>query len=152
MPTVKTRRDRRRLCRAMRTAAAVVRMVAVAAFLCSGARAQAPPGMDLRLAQATMCEAIREFVPVNSAVAFPVERGEVLCFTRFETVPEKTFVQHRWYYRDRLVTERRLTIQPPQWSTYSAMQLRGADRGPWRVDVIDERGRVLRRLRFSITD
>lgn len=144
--------NHRPLHRAARTVTTVVLGCAAVGFLCGSARAQASPETNVRLAQAAMCEAIREFVPVNSAVAFSVERGEVLCFTRFENVAEKTFVLHRWYHRDRLVTERRLTIQPPQWSTYSAMQLRSADRGPWRVEVIDEHGRVLRRLRFSITE
>jgi len=38
------------------------------------------------------------------------------------------------------------------WSTYSQIQLRETDKGPWRVEISDQNGKVFDVLRFSITD
>jgi hypothetical protein len=114
----------------------------------------APPEKKplLTLSEALMCEEIVETQPVNPAVVFSVERGKVLCYTAFEEVPKKTSVIHEWYFRDRLLKRTKLGLKPPRWATFSRMQLRDADKGPWQVVVRDEKGNVLKILRFSITD
>ena len=106
----------------------------------------------LTLAQATICEEIRENTPHNQGVVFPVSIGRVICLTSFDPVPRRTVVYHNWYYRDELVTRLKLTLKPPRWATRSSIQLREADKGPWRVEVTDQKGQVFRILRFSITD
>jgi len=106
----------------------------------------------LRLVHAVMCEEVKDGRPDHQAVVFSLGLGEVFCFTAFDPVPAKTFVYHRWFHRDRISTRVRLSLQPPRWSTYSKIQLRADDRGPWRVEVTDSTGTVLQTLRFSITD
>jgi hypothetical protein len=106
----------------------------------------------LTLVKAVMCETIKEYEPVNAAVVFSIDRGRVSCFTAFDPVPKKTFIQHKWYRNDSLVTAKRLTINPPSWSSFTSVQLRDADKGPWRVEVTDENDAIMRTLRFSITD
>jgi hypothetical protein len=51
-----------------------------------------------------------------------------------------------------LSTQVRLRLHPPNWATFSTIQLREADKGPWRVEVTDQDGRIFTILRFSITD
>jgi len=104
------------------------------------------------LARTVMCEAMRDNGPHNQGVVFSVAIGRILCFSDFEAVPKKTFVYHNWYFRDRLVTRLKLTLQSPRWSGNSSIQLREADRGPWRVEVTDQEGYIFETLRFSITD
>ena len=106
----------------------------------------------LALVKAVMCETIQEYAPVNPAVVFSIDRGRISCFTEFDPVPKKTYVHHRWYRRDSLITVKRLTINPPRWSSFTSVQLRDADKGPWRVEVTDADDTLLRTLRFSITD
>jgi hypothetical protein len=106
----------------------------------------------LTLAQAVMCEEIRDHTPHNQGVVFSITNGKVCCFTAFDPVPERTFIYHRWFRRDRLITRIKLSLEPPQWSTVSRIQLREADKGPWRVEITDQTGTVFRVLRFSITD
>jgi len=106
----------------------------------------------LTLAQAVMCEEIRDHIPHNQGVVFSIANGKVCCFTAFDPVPERTFINHRWFRRDRLITSIKLSLQPPQWSTVSRIQLREADKGPWRVEISNQKGTVFRILRFSITD
>lgn len=106
----------------------------------------------LRLVNAVMCEGVEEGRPVHQAVVFSLNLNEVFCFTAFDPVPAKTFVYHQWFHTDRISTRVRLSLKPPRWSTYSKIQLRADDRGPWRVEITDSTGTVLQTLRFSITD
>lgn len=109
-----------------------------------------PP--QLKMIRATMCERIKDYSPVNFAVVFSVTVGKISCFTSFDPVPEKTQIQHKWYFKDTLSTQKRLFLKTPRWSTYSSIQLREADKGPWRVEIVDKNNRILGILRFSVTD
>lgn len=106
----------------------------------------------LRLTQAVMGEKVENLLPVRPAITFSVGIGQVYCFTAFDPVPQPTVVFHRWFHRDELSTQTRLRLYPPKWSTYSVIQLRETDKGPWRVEVSDQEGRIFSILRFSITD
>lgn len=104
------------------------------------------------LVQAAVCERIEMLAPVNPAVVFSVKRDQVFCLTTFNPVPNKTFVYHTWFQRDKLVKIKRLPLNPPRWSTYSSIQLRQADKGPWYVEINDREGHLLKILRFSVTE
>lgn len=104
------------------------------------------------LKRAVMCESIEKFKPVNQAVIFSIDLGRLSCFTEFDPVPEQTVIYHQWYHRGMLVSKKQLTINPPRWSSFSSMQLRETDKGPWQVDITDENGKIFQTLRFSITD
>jgi len=106
----------------------------------------------LTLVQAAMCEGIKGYAPRNPAVVFSMAIGRVYCFTAFSSVPKKMYIYHSWYRRDRLITTKRLSLKTPEWSTFSTIQLREADKGPWRVEIKDNRNNILGVLRFSITD
>lgn len=106
----------------------------------------------LSLDQVVMCEGIKDYEPVNKAVVFSLEIGKVYCFTSFDHVPQKTVIYHNWYRSDRLITTKRLSLQPPQWSTFSSIQLREADKGPWRLEIKDQAKKILQIVKFSVTD
>ena len=111
-----------------------------------------PPTDKLTLGLAVMCESIKDYKPENVAVVFSITIGKVSCYTAFDVVPEKTFIYHKWYHRDKPSTEKRMTLQPPDWASYSSIQLRETDKGPWRVEIYDNKRNLLHTLRFSITD
>lgn len=134
-----------------------------AVFFGPHARAQNPLADDLLsgenplllqpvLVQAVMCEAIERFKPLNQAVVFSISLGRVFCFTAFDQVQQETMVYHRWYRQDRLISNAKLVLNPPKWSSFSSMQLREADKGPWRVEVVDSQENLMETLRFSIVD
>jgi hypothetical protein len=106
----------------------------------------------LTLVRAVMCETIQEYAPAQPAVVFSIKLGRVSCFTEFDPVPKQTFINHKWYRRDNLITEKRLTLNPPRWASFTSVQLRDADKGPWRIEVTDENDNLMHTLRFSITD
>ncbi|MCA1792524.1 MAG: DUF2914 domain-containing protein [Desulfobacteraceae bacterium] len=116
-------------------------------------RAQDQPGAASPvLVQAVMCEAIENFKPVNQAVVFSISLGRVYCFTAFDPVLEQTDIYHRWFRQDRLISNAKLVLTPPKWSSFSSVQLRSADKGPWRVEIVDSQGMLMKTLRFSISD
>jgi hypothetical protein len=104
------------------------------------------------LTQAVMCESIENFKPVIPAVVFSISQGEVFCFSNFNPVFEKTYIFHKWYKKDKLIFTMRLTLSPPKWSSFSSMQIRNADKGPWRVEIRDVDDTLLKTLRFSMAD
>ena len=99
-----------------------------------------------------MCEGIENYAPRTPAVVFSIDIGKVNCYSSFDPVPEKTYIHHSWYYKDRLTHRKRLYLKPPRWATYTSIELREADRGPWRVEITDKDGNIFKTLRFSITD
>jgi len=107
---------------------------------------------ELTLLRSAICERIKDFAPENQAVVFSVKIGKIFCFTHFDPVPEKSDIYHSWYYRDKLITKQKLSLRPPRWSTYSSIQLREYDKGPWRVTITDQANKTLGVLRFSITN
>lgn len=114
--------------------------------------AQNPDAKKPVLTDAVICEGIKGSDPYNEAAVFSISAEKVFCFTAFEPVPEKTSAYHSWFHRDTLNTKIKLTLNPPRWATFSNIQLRESDKGPWRVEIADTEGRVFRILRFSVTD
>ena len=106
----------------------------------------------IALVRAVMCEDIQELIPQNPTTVFSIERRKAICFTSFDPVPEKTIVYHQWFHLDQNSAKIKLTLKPPRWSTYSSIQFREKDIGPWRVEITDSKGNIFQVLRFSITE
>lgn len=110
------------------------------------------PKAKMVMVQSVICDAIKNFHPVNPAVVFSISQGEVFCFSNFDPVFEKTYIFHNWYKKDKLIFSMRLTLSPPKWSSFSRIQIRDADKGPWKVEIRDISDTLLQTLRFSMVD
>lgn len=110
------------------------------------------PAEKLTLVHAAMCESIKDYSPINTAIIFSIEIGEISCFISFDPVPEEMNIYQKWFHMDKLSTKKKLILKPPRWSTFSSIQLREADKGPWRVEITDDKENILKTLRFSIVD
>ena len=109
-------------------------------------------GNLITLVQAVLCEDIQGNLPQNPTTVFSIERRTAVCFTAFDPVPRKAVIYHHWFHRDTPSARIKLTLKPPRWSTYSSIQLRAEDIGPWRVEVTDSQGNIFHVLRFSVTE
>jgi hypothetical protein len=107
---------------------------------------------SITLVQAVLCEDIQDFVPQNPTTVFSIERRTAFSFTAFDPVPQKAIIYHHWFHRDNSVARIKLTLKPPRWSSYSSIQLRAEDIGPWRVEITDAEGNFFDVLRFSVTE
>ena len=110
------------------------------------------PSEEPTLVKAVMCESIQKLTPANEAIVFSIDLGRVSCFTEFDPVPKQTVIYHKWHRKGRLIAVKQLTINPPRWASFSSIQLRETDKGPWLVDITDKNDKLLHTLRFSITD
>lgn len=117
-------------------------------------KATSPSGysMELKMVRSVMCEDVKDNKPLNEGLIFSSDTGKISCYTEFDPVPERTVIYHNWYFKDNLSTRRKLVLYPPRWSAFSQVQVRETEKGPWRVDIIDEDGRTLQTLRFSVTE
>ena len=104
------------------------------------------------LVHASMCERIEMLAPVNQSVTFSVKKEQVFCLTTFNPVPKQTYIYHTWFQRDKIIEIKRLPLNPPRWTTFSSIQLRQVDKGPWYVEINDREGRLLKIVRFSLTE
>jgi len=127
-------------------------LVVLILVLLTGSNGLSQEGGVLTLEEAVLCEEIKERTPVNRTVIFSMAVKKAICFTAFSAVPAKVVISHNWYKQDKLMARVRLRLQPPQWTTFSSITLKEQDKGPWRVEVLDPAGKLLRTLRFSITD
>jgi hypothetical protein len=118
----------------------------------SGSQAVSQESEVLTLGKAVMCEEIKDRKPINETIIFSIASRRAICFTSFSKVPEKVVIFHNWYKYDKLIARVRLRLKPPQWASFSSIPLKEKDKGPWRVEVIDPQGKMLRVLRFSVTD
>ena len=109
-------------------------------------------GKPIELVNAVLCEDIKDSAPQNATSVFSIERRTAICFTAFDPVPQKAIIYHHWYHRDVPSARIKLTLKPPRWASYSSIQLRAEDIGPWRVEITDDQGNVLYVLRFSVTE
>ena len=99
-----------------------------------------------------MCEGLKDLEPENKTIIFSVALENVICFTAFDPVPEKTVVFHNWFKRDQPERNLKLTLKPPKWSSFSKIHIRNMDTGPWRVEITDSEGKIFKTLRFSVTE
>ena len=61
----------------------------------------------LLLTRAVMCENIEAFDIQNPAIVFSISLGKIFCFSSFENIHKNDIVFHKWFQRDRLVSNNR---------------------------------------------
>jgi len=121
-------------------------------FLLLPINAGSQSGNVIGLVEAVMCEDTKGSAPQNITTVFSIERRTAVCFTVFDPVPQQVVIYHHWIHRDKPSARIKLNLKPPRWSTYSSIQLRAEDIGPWRVEITDSQGNIFDVLRFSVTE
>lgn len=104
------------------------------------------------LRKSVICEGLRDGLPVDQTIVFDVSKGSAYCWSDFDPVTEDGVIYHKWYRNGELISTLKLAVHPPRWAVYSHLRLRQADVGPWRLDITNENGDILKTHRFSITE
>ena len=84
---------------------------------------------------------------VGQQIAFP-QIKRLYLFTELKDYAGQ-ILRHRWYFRDTLHTEAVLTIEDSPWRTYSENWLLDDQRGPWRVEIVDQAQKVIFQYSFT---
>ena len=96
------------------------------------------------------CRAIKDREPHQPAAKFPSDIEKVYCFTMILNAGEETHVVHRWYRKEKLMAEVKLTARGEYWRTWSSKRMLPEWAGAWRVDVAAADGRTLKSLSFEL--
>jgi hypothetical protein len=79
---------------------------------------------------------------------FP-DGSEVHIFTRIENPGgSQRTIRHQWYFDGARRSSISLKVKAASWRTWSTRAVHGV--GPWRVDIVDESGAVLKSLTFQV--
>lgn len=113
---------------------------------------KAQEGGQPYLTKAEICEEFAQGECVYPTRLVPISAGKVFCYTSFDSIRKNMVVYHRWYQRDQLSASFTLKLKGPSYATVSSIQLRDTDKGPWKVEVVDQNGHVYVTLRFSVVD
>ncbi len=84
---------------------------------------------------------------VGQQIAYP-QIKRLYLFTELKDYAGQ-ILRHRWYFRDTLHTEAVLTIEDSPWRTYSENWLLDDQRGPWRVEIVDQTQKVIFQYSFT---
>lgn len=135
---------------------ALAAVILLAGSLCAGEEKENVAGLKkkdkLVVVRAQTCEKMSNLQPVNQTAVFSVARDKAFCFAEIEGIVTTTHIYHNWIRRDNHVAGIKLVVKPPRWSTVSSISLRETDKGPWRVEITDMNGNILKTLRFSVVD
>ena len=73
------------------------------------------------------------------------------CFTRL-VAPEGSpgNIKHLWYKGDEKVAEYTLPVKGQTWRTYSKKRILKGLAVEWRVEVVDESGKLLKTVKFTV--
>lgn len=112
---------------------------------------KAPPEKTPTLTvTATVCTAIEDREPVGAGDTFPATVGKLYCHTLVEGAQEPTTVTHVWYYGEKKMAEVSLTVGSARWRTWSSKRIMKSWTGEWRVEILDEEGKLLTTISFQI--
>ena len=112
--------------------------------------AAAPTPSALSVAPAVVARTIVDRTPQDTGTAFPVDVGQVICFTQVGGGGAGTTVHHVWFHGETQVADVSLTLGGSPWRTWSRKTIPAEWTGAWHVEVRDDAGAVLKRLDFTV--
>lgn len=96
-----------------------------------------------------VARAVVDRMPVDEGQSFPVDVGEVWCWTRVSGAEGST-IKHVWLRDGVEMAEVPLNVGGSSWRTYSSKTIPPYWSGNWRVEVRDETGNVLASQDFTV--
>jgi hypothetical protein len=105
-----------------------------------------PPGFS-RIVLTDQMNNLQPGKAVGQQIAYP-QIKRLYLFTELKDYAGQ-ILRHRWYFRDTLHTEAVLTIEDSPWRTYSENWLLDDQRGPWRVEIVDQTQKVIFQYSFT---
>ncbi len=127
----------------------VLALVAICLLPPTAVQAQETP--QLTVEEGVICTDVVDRQPVGANTSFAASVDRLCCFTRITGAEDPTTITHVWYFGDIERARIELSVRSLSWRTHSSKVIQAHEVGPWRVDVLDEAGSVLKTIRFEIT-
>jgi hypothetical protein len=98
---------------------------------------QAQKSSGIQITRAVICLNVNEREPEGVGNQFPPEVKRLYCFTEVKSNGEPMELQHRWYWKDELMTTIPLKANSARFRTYSAKSIPAYAVGDWRVAIVN---------------
>jgi hypothetical protein len=114
------------------------------------APAAQPAATDFTLARMEIAGSVENHEPVGIAASFPATQERVSCFLEFRDVKKPTTINVVWTLGQNEMAKVPLTVKAmSKYRTWANKTIAGL-KGDWKVDVVDESGKVLKTATFKI--
>lgn len=130
----------------------MTRFLLTCIFCLSGAFSAFAEGESITVTELVITSKIVKGSPVDSIKRLSSSSDKNLyCFTRL-VVHEggERNIKHLWYKGDEKVAEYTLPVKGKTWRTYSKKRILKGLAGEWRVEVVDESGKLLKTVKFTM--
>jgi hypothetical protein len=101
------------------------------------------------VADAVTCLDVQDREPVEPGDSFAADVGKIWCWSKIKGGEGET-IKHVYYHGDKEMAVVELQIRSALFRTYSSKRILPDWVGPWRVDIVDADGQVLKSLSFTI--
>ncbi len=117
----------------------------------SQAPASAMSLVNLTVSKASVSTGVSNRVPVGVDSVFPATVDRIYVWSQVEAKQFPSKIRHVYYFKDWKISDVALDVRSSNWRTWSYKTI-GSDRyrGPWRVDITSDGGKILRRLHFEV--
>jgi hypothetical protein len=106
---------------------------------------------EVTITRAVVCLNVNEREPEEPGNVFPPEVKRLYCFTEIKSSGEPLEIQHRWYWKDELLSAVPLSVKSARFRTYSAKSIPAYAAGDWRVAIVNSRNEeTLQIINFEI--
>lgn len=108
------------------------------------------PAPSLSIARMEICGSVTDRKPVDVSSTFTSSQDKVYCYLEFNDVKKETTVNVVWTLGQNEMGKVSLTIKPyAKFRTWANKSINGM-KGDWKVDVVDEKGAVLKTATFKV--
>lgn len=104
---------------------------------------------EVTVEEGVLCTAVSDRKPAGAATSFPPEVGKVFAFTKIAGTTSGS-VTHRWIYGGKTALEVKMAVNGSPWRVWSEKNIRKGQTGEWKVDVVEESGKVIKTLVFTV--
>lgn len=91
----------------------------------------------IEISRALICMNVNEHEPEEPGNQFPPEVKRLYCFTEIKSNGEPLELQHRWYWKDELMSSVPLKVNSTRFRTFSAKSIPAYAVGDWRVAIVN---------------
>tara|TARA_B100001564_G_C20603097_1_gene653756 strand:+ start:106 stop:876 length:771 start_codon:yes stop_codon:yes gene_type:complete len=106
----------------------------------------------LKLNEVMICRGVYKRNPIKPGFIFANNVDSLFCYTKISNKGIKQEIKHLWYYEDKLITSVTYNIKTSyNYRSWSKKTILPSQSGQWRVDIIDNKDRVLGSRKFQIS-
>ncbi len=116
----------------------------------SGAANALAPAPSLIISRMEISAGVMDRKPLDIGTTYPASQEKVYCYLEFKDVKKETTVNVVWMLGQNVMDKIPLTIKPsPKFRTWTSKTINGM-RGEWKVDVLDDNGKLLKSATFTV--